>query len=267
MSGSDLERFFHDLDIDDSIVNKESRLKYVTRAVNAIDATQAATGEAVSAEMAAFISSLADEERWGLTPPYEDGVKELNAVLAKHSLRWDADSRRLVNDAGVYVSSSKPNVATERVLLFSPSVFRVPETDPDPHRVAVMMPFDDRFTPVYRKILKACKDNGLTCKRADTIWKDSKVMEDIFELIATSAIIVSDLTGRNANVFYETGIAHTLGKHVIPITQSKDDVPFDLQQHRYLSYLGNSQGIDKMIPKLVKRLRYLAYGENYEDDA
>lgn len=41
---------------------------------------------------------------------------------------------------------------------------------------------------------------------------------------------------------YETGIAHTLGKIVIPITQSFNDIPSDLGHHRALKYLANDEG-------------------------
>lgn len=33
-------------------------------------------------------------------------------------------------------------------------------------------------------------------------------------------MVIADLTGKNPNVFYETGIAHTLGLEVIQITGS-----------------------------------------------
>ena len=55
-------------------------------------------------------------------------------------------------------------------------------------------------------------------------------------------MIVVDLTGRNPNVFYETGMAHGLNKDVIPISQSLDDVPFDLGCRRILIYWNNSNG-------------------------
>ena len=44
--------------------------------------------------------------------------------------------------------------------------------------------------------------------------------------------MVVDFSGKNANVMYETGIAHTLGKKVIPITQRIDDIPSDMQQYQ-----------------------------------
>jgi hypothetical protein len=70
--------------------------------------------------------------------------------------------------------------------------------------------------------------------------------------------VVVDFTGRNSNVMYETGIAHTLGKHVIPITQSREDVPFDIQHHRALLYLPNAQGFAELEAGLTKKLAQFA---------
>jgi hypothetical protein len=78
------------------------------------------------------------------------------------------------------------------------------------------------------------------CTRVDDIWEESVVIQDIFNLIFRAHVVIVDFTGKNANVMYETGIAHTLGKHVIPISQSLDDVPFDMSHHRVLKYLPNS---------------------------
>jgi hypothetical protein len=54
---------------------------------------------------------------------------------------------------------------------------------------------------------------------------------------------------------YETGIAHTLGKHVIPITQSFEDIPFDMRHHRVLKYLPNLEGLDKLSTELTLKLQ------------
>ena len=71
-------------------------------------------------------------------------------------------------------------------------------------------------------------------------------------------MIICDLSGKNANVFYETGIAHTLGKEVILITQHDGDVPFDLRSLRYISYLNNGEGRKDLASKIVARLRTVA---------
>jgi hypothetical protein len=66
-----------------------------------------------------------------------------------------------------------------------------------------------------------------------------------------------DFSGKNPNVFYEVGIANTLGKHVIPITQHMEDIPFDLRHHRVILYLNNKEGLDELRSKIEGRLRIL----------
>ena len=82
-------------------------------------------------------------------------------------------------------------------------------------------------------------------------------VQDIVELIARSKVVVCDLTGKNANVFYEVGIAHTLGREVVLITQSAADVPFDLRHLRYIPYLSNSEGLEQLKESLLERVRFL----------
>ena len=59
------------------------------------------------------------------------------------------------------------------------------------------------------------------------------------------------MTGKNANVFYETGYAHALNKRVILLTQKTDDIPFDLRHHHHIVYGGS---IVKLKEDLSKRL-------------
>lgn len=156
---------------------------------------------------------------------------------------------------GQYISA-KPS---ERKITFAPNVFQVPDnTTIESDLVAVMMPFKSEFNPIIGGIRQASFNAGFRCLRVDDIWEESAVVQDIFNLIFRAHAVVVDFTGKNPNVMYETGIAHTLGKHVIPISQSLDDVPFDISQHRVLKYLPNQEGLNFMIPKLAERLRYIS---------
>lgn len=152
--------------------------------------------------------------------------------------------------------SAKPS---ERKITFAPTVFQVPEnTAIESDLVAVMMPFNAAFNSVHEGILRACCAAGYRCLRVDGIWEESTVIQDIFNLIFRAHVVVVDFTGKNPNVMYETGIAHTLGKHVIPISQSLDDVPFDMAHHRILKYLPNGEGIEVMVSKLAEKLRQVS---------
>lgn len=145
-----------------------------------------------------------------------------------------------------------------RKIVFSPAIFDIPEGIPDKNLISVMMPFNPGFASVYEHIKTASNMAGFDCLRADDIWQHSTVIQDIFSLIFRSFIVVCDFTGKNPNVFYEAGIAHTLGKHVVPITQSEHDIPFDLQHHRYIKYLNNGEGLKKLSADLGSRLATLA---------
>jgi hypothetical protein len=146
---------------------------------------------------------------------------------------------------------------SERKVVFSPNIFNLPSESVDPNLVSVMMPYTPALNPVYDSIQFAAQQQGLECIRADDIWNHSTVIQDIFSLIFQSFIVVCDFSSKNPNVFYEAGIAHTLGKHVIPITQSEQDIPFDLQHHRYIKYLNNSEGLGELQQSLSSRISTL----------
>ena len=147
--------------------------------------------------------------------------------------------------------SAKP---AARKLTFAPHVFEVPDIAVEPDLVAIMMPFSAEFTPVHDAIKAACGAASLRSLRADNIWEESTVIQDIFNLLLRARIVVVDFSGRNPNVMYETGIAHTLGKLVVPISQSISDVPFDMAHHRCLKYLPNAEGYADLTKNLATKL-------------
>ena len=134
--------------------------------------------------------------------------------------------------------------------VFSTDALYRPEGD----LISVMMPFDEGNRPVYEAIKDMAEDHGMSCHRADDIWNENAVIQDIVSLICRSRIIICDFSGRNPNVFYEAGIAHTLGKDVILITQSEYDIPFNLQHLRYIYYLKNREGIKNLIKEISNRI-------------
>ena len=72
--------------------------------------------------------------------------------------------------------------------------------------------------------------------RADDFFTAGSVISDIWDGINAAKIVLADCSGRNPNVFYEIGMAHTLGKPVILTAQKKDDIPFDVQHIRAILY-------------------------------
>ena len=139
-----------------------------------------------------------------------------------------------------------------------PTVFEISEVERiEPTLVSVMMPFDMAFSAVYEKLKDITSGIGLHCRRADDIWENPSIIQDVVSLIDHSNVVICDCTGRNPNVFYEVGIAHTLGREVILITQNEHDIPFDLRHLRYIKYLNNSEGLVALGVVISSRLHTL----------
>lgn len=140
-----------------------------------------------------------------------------------------------------------------------PTVFQLANPEAiEPTLVSAMMPFHPSFVAVYETLQRTAQAVGLRCRRADDIWENPAVIQDVVSLIDRSRIVICDCSTRNPNVFYEIGIAHTLGREVILITQSERDIPFDLRHLRYVRYLNNGEGLADLAARLQPRLETLA---------
>lgn len=120
----------------------------------------------------------------------------------------------------------------------------------------VLMPFSEDFNDTYQLGIKpACEAAGYYCERLDEQIFEERMLDRIYNQIAKADLIVSDMSERNANVFYETGYAHALGKRVIHLTRDADDIPFDLKHHHHIVY---SAGIVLLKDALTERAAYYA---------
>ncbi len=137
------------------------------------------------------------------------------------------------------------NEKTERIVRINP-IFQAREILINESLIFCLSPFSDPYNIIFSDHIKPVVSGinpVFTCVRADNIFDNKPIMEDIWVKINQAKIIISDLSGKNPNVFYETGIAHTVGKEVILITQSMDDVPFDLKHLRCIVYEYTPRGM------------------------
>lgn len=122
--------------------------------------------------------------------------------------------------------------------------------------VFVAMPFNEAFNLLYEDhIKKVCDKQSLSCLRVDRINRASSIVNDIWSGINSAKVVIADCTGQNANVFYEIGLAHALGKQVILITQNPKDIPFDISRIRYIKYENSTDGLQNFDGTLSKFLR------------
>ncbi|MFI5104259.1 MAG: hypothetical protein ACHP79_04975, partial [Terriglobales bacterium] len=130
-------------------------------------------------------------------------------------------------------------------------VFGRPAKPTEKIDVFTLMPFNTKIEKVYTNhIKKLGEELGLAIRRADEIFSPRPFMEKVWEGICASQLVLADCTERNPNVFYEIGIAHTVGKKVVLITRSDDDIPSDIKHFDYIPYIYDPEGVDALIARL-----------------
>jgi len=102
----------------------------------------------------------------------------------------------------------------------------------------VIMLFDDKTAnDVYELSTRpVCKEFGLEVRRTDEIFTPNPILDDIVVAIEESAVIIADISGKNANAFYELGMSHMLKRtQTIMITHKEyGSIPFDISHFRII---------------------------------
>ncbi|QDU69415.1 hypothetical protein Pla86_45330 [Planctomycetes bacterium Pla86] len=107
------------------------------------------------------------------------------------------------------------------------------------------------FRPIFHKIFEfiispAARSAGLTPTRSKLELEAGPITEDVLRKLLAARVVVADVTGANANVFYEVGVAHALAKPVVlirdvtredgPLSPHSTERPFDLAEYFAIEY-------------------------------
>jgi hypothetical protein len=111
----------------------------------------------------------------------------------------------------------------------------------------VVMQFGGGYDEVYADVVKeVCKSYEVNVLRADEVSGPGLIISDIVREIATSQLIIADITPNNANVYFEVGYALALGKPTILLAQKDTSLPFDVAGFRVLFYEDTIGGKKKL---------------------
>lgn len=90
----------------------------------------------------------------------------------------------------------------------------------------------DSILPMIRDI---CKEAGYTATHAEDL-SGQIVFEDVWLLLNEAEVVLIDFTEKRPNVYLEFGMALVLGRPIVAITQSLDDLPSDTQNIKCIVY-------------------------------
>ncbi len=85
------------------------------------------------------------------------------------------------------------------------------------------------FDDVIRPAVEGENELGYSCRRSTPTR--GNLVRGILEDLQSAHVVIADLTDRNANVFYELGVRHTLTDRTILIAQNRKHIPFDLSNY------------------------------------
>ena len=206
-----------------------------------------------------LIGPLAQKTYASFDRDYEAGLWRVVEVLQGKAESFPItkaspqEVERLKSDVAQFRASTKPRQ----------NEAQKPRDKSKPLKCFIVMPFgDEELQIVYEDFLKPVLENeiGFHVERGDDVFGSNVIMDDIRTSIESADLIIADLTGKNANVFYEVGICHAIEKPVLLLAQSMDDVPFDLRHRRVLLYSYSPRGCKRLELSLRDQVNAISTG-------
>lgn len=143
----------------------------------------------------------------------------------------------------------------------------LPEVKVNKRMAMCIMPFNRKFDKTKVIIAESCAKAGYEFHRSDDelLTDNTDIRKTIVRMILEAQVVIAVLDGRNPNVFYEIGIAHSMGKLVLMVVNlSREDnkhQEVDLLPNRLITYNNPTE----LKEKLVKTLKAIHYDERREE--
>ena len=114
----------------------------------------------------------------------------------------------------------------------------------------VLTPHHPDFDQAYQIIKKTTEALGFKVERGDEKFTEGPILRHVLKKIVTSELILANIDGRNPNVFYELGLAQSLGKRVIILTSEVESAPFDVRDQRMVVW-SNAQELELALTRAI----------------
>lgn len=182
----------------------------------------------------------------------ESQVYELNERSNRNSSKWK-DSIHLQIDGTKDKDSRKGSRIHLNEFLKSGGIKESDLTEED--FVFVLTPFHSKYDDVFEVVKSVCEKADIRCIRGDEQNFKSDIFSHVLSNIVKAKVVVANLSGRNPNVLYELGIAHSLDKTTIMLSQLLDDLPVDIKSKRIVTY-NETKDLEATLPvELLKAMK------------
>ncbi|MEO0897430.1 MAG: hypothetical protein AAFY71_13575 [Bacteroidota bacterium] len=139
----------------------------------------------------------------------------------------------------------------EKGLLISP-IFGNAPFETQTGSAVVFMPLEAYWSEsIWMHIQDTLSSLGFSADRTSSLYSENR-LNYIWEVINKAEIVIADLTYKHPDVFYKIGIAHTLGKPILLLTQHGRDLPSDFKGFAHVVYDNNIYGLQRLTERIIE---------------
>ena len=121
----------------------------------------------------------------------------------------------------------------------------------------VAMPFSSDYDDIFNVIENSVDGTSYRCIRTDQQQFTKSITAKIFTEIRNAKLIIFLATDQNPNAFYECGYSIALNKEVITLTDSYDNLPFDIKGRNAIEYGDDLQKLMTLLKNKLKGLTHI----------
>lgn len=123
---------------------------------------------------------------------------------------------------------------------------------------------DRVFNYLIEPAARAC---GYKAVRADKISKPGIITMQVLQEVINAPMAVADLSGHNANAFYELAVRHMVKKPLVQMITKGEKIPFDVAASRVLYYdEPELETVKKTCAELIEHIRSAESGADNVDN-
>ena len=185
---------------------------------------------------------------------FERRLEAVNEQLMSNDNRWREVNHLLISAQKPIRHEKESSSPRPFPRILSDAGISPDEAKEEANLVFVLTPFGKDFEEDFNTVKNICEGVGLRCVRGDENHATGDILSHVLRLIWKSKYIIANITSRNANVYYELGIAQALGKPVILITRDLGGLSFDLQSQRVVVYKDNQTLVSKLKDMLFRTI-------------
>jgi hypothetical protein len=180
----------------------------------------------------------------------EREVMSLNKEFSSNQERFEELNHMIISGQSdiTQISKSEP---TQSAFLKAHGI-NIRALSRSPRSIFVLMPFHHDYDGFFSVLNEVGRETNYAVSRGDDLVERSDIFTQVLNGIVSSRFVIANITGRNANVFYELGIAHAIDKEVILVAESEAEIPFDLKSKRIVFYDSHAELHQKLVVAIAR---------------